>query len=333
MAGVDLNFYRFDFDLTFAALLMNADGTIYHTYGGRDYTGHMSHMSMKSLVDILDKTLEEHRSYGRSPKPPERKPKLAIEELPRWAREIQNGKRRDCYHCHMVNEAVIEDLQQRKEWTPDKAWLWPDPTQAGLYLSRDDQAVVSEVKKGSPAAKAGLKEGDRLLTFGGQRILTFGDVQRVLDEAPLGKTVLPVSWQRGDKAHSKKLRLPDGWKEATPLVYSWRASKWPLSPKPGFGGRPLRRDELERRGLPADSFAFFVGYVVDWGRNAHTGRNARRAGLRKGDIIVSVGGRSDFKNMGHYHAWFRLTRKVGETVGIELIRRGKRIKVSLKLVG
>ena len=33
MAGVDLALYRFDYDLTFAALLMNADGTIYHTYG------------------------------------------------------------------------------------------------------------------------------------------------------------------------------------------------------------------------------------------------------------------------------------------------------------
>ena len=44
MAGVDLSMFRFDFDLTFAVLLMNADGTIYHTFAGRDWTHADSHL-------------------------------------------------------------------------------------------------------------------------------------------------------------------------------------------------------------------------------------------------------------------------------------------------
>jgi predicted metalloprotease with PDZ domain len=333
MAGVDLNVFRFDFDLTFAALLMNADGTIYHTYAGRDFTGHMSHTSMKSLVDVLHKTLEEHRSYARSPKPPKKRKKLTIEQLPKWKRRIDRGKPPECFHCHMVNEAIIDDLKKRKIWSLDKAWTWPDPIQAGLHLSRDDQAIVSGVRKGSAADKAGLGEGDRLTSLGGQRILTFGDVQRVLDETPLRGGGLPASWARGETAHTGTIKLTKGWKAATPLVFSWRSSKWPLSPKPGFGGQQLTAEQLRRQGLPEDSFAFKVGYIVDWGENAHTGRNAHGAGIRNGDIIVSLGGRSDFKNMHHYHAWVRLKRKVGDTVGIELIRRGKRMKVELKLVG
>ena len=233
----------------------------------------------------------------------------------------------------MVNEAVTGDLKDRNRWTRDKAWRWPDPIQAGLSVGRDDQSVVSGVRKGSAADKAGLKEGDRLVSLGDQRILTFGDVQRVLDETPLRGGVLPLSWDRGGTTHKKTLELTKGWKEAAPLVYSWRASKWPLSPKPGFGGRLLSPEQLKSQGLPEDSFAFRVNYIVDWPPNGSTGRSALRAGIHKGDIIFSTGGRSDFENMNHYHAWFRLTRKVGETVGIELIRRGKRIKVTLKLVG
>ena len=128
------------------------------------------------------------------------------------------------------------------------------------------------------------------------------------------------------------LKLAGGWKEATPLVFSWRPSKWPLSPKPGFGGAELSPRELKAAGLPEDAFAFRIGYVVTWGPNAHTGRNARKAGLRKGDIIVSVAGKDDFENHEHFHAWFRLTQKPGTEIPVVRLRAGKRETVLLPVV-
>ncbi len=63
MAGVDLETYRFDYDLTFTALLMNADGTIYHTYGGRTWEDAQSHLSERAFADVLTRTLAEHAAY------------------------------------------------------------------------------------------------------------------------------------------------------------------------------------------------------------------------------------------------------------------------------
>ena len=42
--------YRFDYDLTLALILMNADGTIYHEYGGRDQGNAAGYLAMRSLA-------------------------------------------------------------------------------------------------------------------------------------------------------------------------------------------------------------------------------------------------------------------------------------------
>lgn len=334
MAGVNLSLYRFDYDLTFAALLMNADGTIYHTYGGRDWTDPLSHLAVTFLARLLEETLAEHAEYERAPRPPRLAKRRTVEQIPKWARRIKRGKRPDCFHCHMIHEGEIEHLKERRKWTRDRAWLWPDPVEVGLRLEQADQTRIKTVVPGSPAEQAGLRAGDRLVRLAEIRPRTFGDVQRVLHDTPNRTTTIRIGWASGDSGDEFDglLKLGRGWKEATPLVYSWRASKWPLSPKPGFGGRLLTPEQRTAHGLAEGTSAFRVGYLVTWGDNAHTGRNAARAGIRKGDVVVSVGGKSDFVGMHHFHAWFRLTRKVGTKVPVELIRGGRRLTVELKVI-
>ena len=63
LKGVDLSTYLFDFDLTFAALLMNADGTVYHRYGGRDETSSMTFLGMPSFVRLLQQGLASHQAH------------------------------------------------------------------------------------------------------------------------------------------------------------------------------------------------------------------------------------------------------------------------------
>jgi hypothetical protein len=332
MAGVDIRTFRFDFDLTFAALLMNADGTIYHTYAGRDWEDAQSHLSVKAFASVLEKTLPEHEAYGAHPKPPTKHRALTIEEIPPMAERIRRGKQPECFHCHMVHDAIAQDAKASKTWKRDDIWIWPDPVEVGLRLDRDDQSRIREVVPRSPADVAGLRPGDHVRAVAGAPVLTFGDVQRALDEAPSGANALPVAWTREGKAGKTVLRLEKGWKEADPLVFSWRPSKWPLSPKPGFGGKTLGPAGLARLGLPEDAFALRVNYVVTWGPNAHTGRSARKAGIRKGDVVVSVGGKSDFRDNAHLHAWFRLTQKAGTKVSVERIRGGKRETLEMEVV-
>ena len=107
---------------------------------------------------------------------------------------------------------------------------------------------------------------------------------------------------------------------------------WRLDPRPGFGGKMLTPGEKKELGIAADVSAFRIGYVVTWGTHAHTGRNARKAGLRKGDIVLSVGGKDDFRDALHFHSWFRLTRKVGETVRVVTLREGERREIALPVI-
>ncbi len=329
MRGVDLSVYRFDYDLTFAILLMNADGTIYHTFAGRDRKDPMSHLSLTALVRVMNATAGEHAR--RTPPAPARAAagRLTVESMPRIH---PPRKAPSCYHCHMVHDAMHDAAIAAKRPRDETIWVWPDPVQVGLSLDGEEQTAVKGVAAGSAAAKAGLRPGDRIVAFGDSAPLTFGDLQRVLHEAPPGPARIPVVYERSGGTKRAELALPSGWKRAAPEVYAWRPYKWNLGPRAGFGGPRLSDDELKRAGLEPGGFAFRVNYIVDWGPHAHTGRNAHAAGIRKGDVVYSVSGVEEFESVEHFHAWYCLTRKTGSKVEVALLRDGARRKVTMEVV-
>ena len=325
---VDLNVYRFDFDLTLAALLMNADGTVYHRYGGRQWQDPAAWMSSESLVSVMRATLAEHAAYGLNPSPPAQQRKRTIGDIPPFRRKLEQQDV-DCVHCHMVNEAERAWAQELKRWERSDMWVWPDPDRVGLVLDAADQARVERSLEGSAAWKAGVRSGDVIESLGTQSIRTIHDIQWVLDGTPAGGGSLPLSYLRGDERAEVVLLLADGWKVTTPLAYSWRAFKWGLDPQPGFGGKLLTPGQKAGLGLDPDAFALEVGYLVTWGENAYSGRNAARAGLRKGDVILSIAGQSEFASEQQVQSWFRIMCQPGDQLPIRLLRGGRRLELTL----
>src|SRR5262249_58510533 len=49
-----------------------------------------------------------------------------------------------------------------------------------------DGALVTSVNEGSPAAKAGLKQGDVIVEYDGRPVARAGDLPRVVAETPVG---------------------------------------------------------------------------------------------------------------------------------------------------
>jgi serine protease Do len=327
MEKVDINLIRFDFDLTFAVVIMNADGTIYRRYGGRDHDDADGYLGMESLVRALKETLQDHVEYSKKPSPPKRAPVRTINDIPAWRSRTQKP---NCVHCHMIHEAERAQAQKDGRWSRDRIWLYPMPGRLGIEVDADDQASVKKIEPKSPAAEAKLRAGDRLVRIDGVRVRTLLDIQWAL-ELSSGSS-MEVEFERAGKTESAKLKLKAGWKQGGPLDLSWRASMWGLSPQPGFGGKKLTPAELKQAGLPEDGFAFRVNYIVDWGDKAHLGRNVKQAGVQKGDIVLSTNGETDFVSELHWQAWFRLTLKSGSKVPLEVWRAGKRVTLTLPVV-
>ncbi|KAF0244902.1 MAG: hypothetical protein FD180_2123 [Planctomycetota bacterium] len=332
MKGVDLNTYAFDWDLTFAALLMNADGTVYHRYGGRSWESADARLSMDALTRLLVDGLAEDKAYRASGIEREAVKPLSIEEIPVFAERIRNNKELSCFHCHMATEAMREQAQKDKTWSPDDRWLWPLPDKLGLKLDPADPSKVLEISEDSPAAKAGLAAGDRLVTVNGARVRAEPDVQWVLHHTPPAGGTIAIAFERGGEQRAAKIELAAGWKSATPLEYSWRPAMWMLRPDPGFGGPDLDADEKKKLGLDPGAFAIRIGYLIDWGERAETGRSARKAGVQKGDVLLSVDGVSDFRSGQHFQTWFRFTREAGKIAELKLLRDGKPVSVSLPIL-
>lgn len=330
MRGIDLERYRFDFDLTFGVLLMNADGTIYHRFGGRDHESATKWVSMKPLLALLERGLAAHAEYAKSPSPPKRTPRT-IADYPTF-QAFYKDRKGECVHCHQVGEMEVRSAERAGGFDKETVWRYPSPTRIGLVMDREQQDLVVEVRTGSPAAAAGVASGDRLVSVGEVSIGSVNDIQAALHASSPSATVIDLAFSRGDKTLSSKLRLQAGWKKADAVDFSWRALKWQMPPTPGFGGRDLTRARKTRLGLDPDGYAFQVGYLVTWGHRGYTGRNAARAGIRKNDIVYSVGGKADFKDHNHFHAWFRLNAEIGKTIEIKYLRGGQKRVANLKVI-
>jgi serine protease Do len=333
MKGVDLDLFQFDYDLTFAIMLLDADGAVHHRYGGRDHHDAERWLSIESLMVAMRATLEEHRTCKDQPRNAEAttRPARVVEKIPAF-RPMFRNEDPSCVHCHMVNDVLRAQAQADGEWTRDALWVYPAPEKIGLELDRDDPRRVTGVTAGSPAARGGLSAGDTLDRLGETAIASFADVAFALHRtAPAAKSLAYVAHRKAERI-TGEIPLGDGWKVATSLEYSWRPFKWRLHPQPGFGGVRLEGAELRALELPDDAFALRITYIVDWGDDARTGRNARKAGLETDDVVLSVAGKSDFASEQHLQAWFRLEQKPGETVDVVILRNGERRTVRLPVI-
>jgi len=333
LRSLDLARWRLDFDLTLSALVADPQGRVLHRYGGRDAASADSFLSLDSFTAFLEGALERAKQEASAGggAPPMGAPRRTIEASPTF-RKRDAEKRVDCVHCHTVNDFEWRDAVANGRVRPEQRWPFPDLARLGLEVERDRQRVVARVAPDGPAAKAGLEAGDRLDKAANQPLLTRADLQWALQQLPAGATTLALEATRDGKPLHASLALADGWKECDAREYAWRPMKWNLEPAPGFGGKALDADAKKALGLAAGAWAMKVGYLVDWGEKAATGRSAAAAGLRKGDVIVAVAGESRFDDEAHFQAWFRLKQKAGTTVALDVLRDGKRTTLSMKIV-
>ena len=314
MRGVDLGLFAFDYDLTWAALFMGADGTTYGRFGGRDAESPDKYLTLAGLKYAMRQALEAHRRPAKGPAPapaPSRRP----EDYTAAKRMKPNA----CIHCHQVYDFRREELQGAGRWTRDEVWVYPLPESVGLSVDPDQSNKVRAVKDGSAAAKTGLRPGDVLRSINKERVASFADVQYALHRAPAAGRA-DVAWERDGKALSATLQLAEGWRKSD---ISWRGSMWGLDPQASVYGQDLSPGEKKKLGLAGDALAFRQGNFVPG--------PAREAGVRGGDIVLGFAGKDLRMTMLQFNAYVRLNHKVGDQVTYTILRDGKRMDIPLKL--
>jgi predicted metalloprotease with PDZ domain len=317
MRGVDLDVFDFDYDLTWVALFLNADGKVYGRYGGRTPESASKYLSRAGLRHALEAALAAHR---REPPAAEaeapRKP-LTVEQYPAAARLTPGA----CIHCHNVYDFRREALQTAGKWQLDEVWVYPLPENLGLTVDVDRGDRVRAVAAGSAAARLGLAAGDTLRAVNGRPVASFADVQYALHRAPARGSV-PVAWERAGKTHNGRLDLAEGWRKTD---ISWRWSLRGLQPEPCVDGEDLTPQEKQRLGLGAKQLAFRQGAFVT--------PPARFAGVRINDVIVGVDGRRLEMTARQFGAYIRLNYRPGDRVRLNVLRAGQRVDLTLKLPG
>lgn len=326
--GIDLARFQFDFEQTWAVLFFAPDGYVYGRYGTRAGGGEESttHLSVAGLKNAMRRVLELHERYpgnkqelmGKQPRPlPVRYP----EDFPWLARRArEQDSRRNCIHCHMVASSLIRYRWERGELREKDIFVYPLPENIGLYMDPSDDAVVSRVRPESPADRAGIRRGDRVLRIAGEPIVSQADIQWILHQVEDG-TRLPVTIARGDRITDTTVQIPTGpWRRGN---IDWRASTWNL--RPGMRVEPVGEALRRTLRLPEEKMALRVAMVLRFDDRA------RRAGIQQGDIILRVGERDDLKNEEDFLAYLWLNYGPGDQVPLTVLRGDRILPIRLTM--
>jgi serine protease Do len=154
---------------------------------------------------------------------------------------------------------------------------------ASLGLKSDQGALVAVVTPKSAAAKAGLKQGDVVMSFNGQSIKKLRDLSRFVAATQPGTTSNMVVWRDG-----KETTLPVTVAEAPENPQQVASAAQPKSDEDanasealGMHFAPLTSDMRRELGIGRD-----VGGVVITG--VDNGSVADDLGLSRGDIVQAI---------------------------------------------
>jgi hypothetical protein len=332
MKGVDLTQFQFDYDLNWAAMFLNADGTVYARYGTQSAAGPDAYNSTEGLENTMERVLELHADY------PNNKEELAGKRGPDMPYHtavdmpgLENKDRfegatarNNCIHCHNIHDAENRHAFATGKLNSDMLWRFPLPENVGLTIEGDHGRRIASVQPDSPVAKAGLAPGEEVTHAGGQAITSIADIQWVLDQLPNEDVTLSIV---GSQTGEHALALARGWKQTD---ISWRGSLWSVAPDLRTWMPELSSEEKRKRGLPGDKAAFEVVWI---NRGEKAGKANYDAGLREGDVVIAFNGQPiDEEKYLQFAAHLKLHYKVGDRVTFTVLRDGERKDIEIPLV-
>ncbi len=331
MKAVDLDQFQFDHDLNWAAMFINADGTVYARYGTQSAEGADAYNSITGLKNTMERVLELHKNYPNNKESlaQKRGPKKEIRsalELPGMANAASlEGltTRKNCIHCHMIHDAENRIAQERGTFTNDNFYRYPLPQNIGLEIVRDHGTKIESIDPQGPASHSGLKIGEELKSVNGQAIASIADIQFVLHHLPNDDVSLKIT---GSQTGAHEIPLKKGWKVTDA---SWRGSNWSVTPNLNTWAPPVDEKKRKSLNIPESQGALEVKYIN--GSKA-PGQAVKKAGIRVGDVLIEMDGKPIAMTNQQWNLDIKMNYKIGDRLPLTYIRNGKRHTVEVKLV-
>jgi serine protease Do len=194
-----------------------------------------------------------------------------------------------------------------------------------LRLSETRGVELTRVEEDSPALKAGLKSGDVVLEYNGQRVEGMEQFVRLVRETPAGREVRLLISRNGATQTVPVTVATRKMKTLPAFSDSWAIEMPNFPPMPDMANMPnifttwrasVLGVESETLGPQlAEYFGVKEGVLV---RSVMKGSSAEKAGLKAGDVIVKID-QTAVGNPGDLSAAIRSVRS-RKTFPLELIR-------------
>jgi serine protease Do len=208
--------------------------------------------------------------------------------------------------------------------------------------------VIESVEDDSPAARAGMRQGDVVVEFDGERVRSVRQFTRLVSETPAGRQVAAAVLRDGQRvslnlttreAAMTRLFNDDARRSVEILRdYALKVPPVPVRPAPAprppvfenfvwAMGNPLGVTVNSLSDQLADYFGTKDGVLV---ASVTEGSAAEKAGLKAGDVIVSVNGET-VRDAAALRRQMQSVRSGGEfTLGIVRDRKSQTLKGKLE---
>jgi membrane-associated protease RseP (regulator of RpoE activity) len=204
-------------------------------------------------------------------------------------------------------EVYAGNLESEVFATEGTAWLGVTLKDVTAEKARDLKlpgeygALVASVDEDSAAAKAGLQKGDVIVEFAGERVRSAAQLRRLIRETPAGR-ILSLQIIRDGQARTLSAQLQTrtrGFQFEVPEIRTPELHLYRDFPEPFYRGFNLLLGERPSLGISGDELttqlASYFGVKQGKGvlvREVVVGSAAANAGLKAGDVIVAVDGKS-----------------------------------------
>jgi serine protease Do len=185
-------------------------------------------------------------------------------------------------------------------------------------LDRPHGALVSQVLPLSPAAKAGIKAGDIILSFDGKPIEQSSQLPPLVGATPVGKTV-SLSLLRDGKTRTVDVTIEKLKEEEEQVASKGKGGRTQQGRLLNMALSDLNREQ--RRELDLGERGIMVEDVGDG--------PAQEAGIQPGDVILAIN-QTDVKSTAQFAELVKALPK-GKTVPVLLQREGNSLFLALKV--